>query len=96
MDYILGWFFSVGETAAVPFVGVSKSFFLPNGWFDVNGYRDVCPGRQGATGCHLGPDTIRFRQQNGWYYLAPSVIMGLGGSVPIPGGGNPTVSTGVL
>ena len=85
----------------MPFVGLSKSFFLPNGWFDVNGSRDVCPGWQGATGCHLGPYTIRFRQQDGWYYLATQhqserEYMGLGGSVPIPGGGNLTVSTGVL
>ena len=72
MDYILGWFFSVGETAAVPFVGVSKSFFLSNGWFDVNGYRDVCPGWQGATGCHLGPDTSVFANRTGGIILHPA------------------------
>ena len=73
----------------MPFVGVSKSFSLPNGWFDVNRYRDVCPGWQGVTGCHLGSDTIRFHQQDGWYYLAPSVnqrgsIWGLGEVFPSP------------
>ena len=83
------WFSFVGETAAALLVEVSKSFSLPNGWFDVNGYRDVCPGRQEATGCHPGPDTIRPCPQGSWCYSASRLnrrgsIWVLGGESPSP------------
>ena len=83
------WFSFVGETAAVLLVEASKSFSLPNGWFDVNGYRDVYPGQQETTGCHPGPDTIRPCPQGGWCYPASSLnqrgsIWGLRGESPSP------------
>ena len=78
-----------------------ESFFLLDGWSDVGAYRGVDPSWWEVSSCHLGPDTICLRPPEGWHFFliqlrSEEEYLGVGGKVPIPGGGSPTVSIGAV
>ena len=78
-----------------------ESFFLLDGWSDVGAYRGVDPSWLKVSSCHLGPDTICLHPPEGWHFFliqlrSEEEYLGVGGKVPIPGGGSPTVSIGAV